>query len=275
MTADVFIIVVVSISIVIGMLRGMTKEILSLFSWAGAISLTIIIFPYAKDIARQNISHGLIADFVTACALFVLFLTILSILNYMCSNFVKKSALSGVDKFLGGVFGILRGVILLAIIDITACQWIISADAPPQWITESKLRPQVMKVANFLILVMPNTVQDKLVSHMSALNKANLIKFIKGDVIEDVVGSKVEEILTEEATPIAPEIIVDNEEIKISTEENSQLQEEEAKNLATLKPREPVNHENNEIATEVRKTEKERLDMQRILDTTDLDDDNV
>lgn len=272
-TADVFIIISVFISVLVGLFRGATKEILSLLSWCGAVFLTIIIFPHAKNIARGNISHGLIADFVTACVLFIIFLTILSIFNHMCSNFVKKSALSSIDKFLGAIFGVLRGIIIVALIDITACQWFISSESPPKWITESKLRPHIITVSNSLILIMPNSIQDMLISHMSILNRDSLLKFINYDFVGSPRKLKTDKIITKEAVPINSNLMTEDEsETMVSTEKEYQQLEEEAKNLATLKPKEIENKPIPGNATNALKNEKEKLDMSRLIDTTDMDD---
>lgn len=280
MTADTFIVIAVFISVLIGLFRGATREILSVLSWFGAVFLTIILFPHTKSIARANISHGLIADFVTVCVLFVIFLTILSLFNYMCSNFVNKSALSGVDKFLGAIFGVLRGVIIVSVVDIMLCQWFVSAENPPSWISESKLRPHIMKVANFLILIMPNSLQDTLVSHMSLLNKENLLRFIQNNAVNAASTSAVKKIVSQEAVPTASELIVDNEESEIKipqeflSDPTNLSQEEEAKKLATLTPKEIDTPIKNTIETgaNAHKTEKEKLDMQRLLDSTAIDE---
>ncbi|MDR2074761.1 MAG: CvpA family protein [Holosporales bacterium] len=257
LSVDTFILIAIFISVLFGFFRGVTKEILSLISWVGSVALTILAFPYAKNIARANIEHGLIADFVSACVLFVLFLTLLSILNYICSNFIKQSVLSGVDRFLGGVFGILRGIIIVAIIDMMVGQWLIS-DKTPDWINDSKFRPHIIKIANLVILMLPESIQKSLVSHMSSINKENLLKFIVDDISTQTdlgISEIKDEIAKVEATP--------------STNNNSDSQIE-AEKLATLKPKENTSNDKQTIVSS--KTSKEKLDMSRVLDQGTVDE---
>jgi membrane protein required for colicin V production len=251
LSVDTFILIVVFVSVLFGFLRGVTKEVLSLISWIGSVALTIFAFPYARDIARANIEHGLIADFVSACVLFILFLTLLSILNYVCSNFIKQSVLSGVDRFLGGVFGILRGIIIIAIIDMMVGQWLIS-DKTPDWINDSKFRPHIVKIANLVILMLPDSIQKSLVSHMSSINKENLLKFIVDDVSTQTdlgISEIKDEIAKVEASPI------------VNNNNDSQI---EAEKLATLTPKENTRNDKQTIVSS--KTSKEKLDMSRVLD---------
>jgi membrane protein required for colicin V production len=269
LSVDTFILIVIFISILFGFFRGVTKEVFSLISWVGSVALTVLAFPHARNIARASIEHGLIADFVSACVLFVLFLTLLSILNYICSNFIKQSVLSGVDRFLGGVFGIFRGIIIVAIIDIMANQWITS-DKLPDWVNDSKLRPHIVRIANFVILILPDFIQKTLITHMSSLNKDNLLKFIANDVaIQTNLGSSIikDEIAKVEASPAINMKGRSNEARLTGSINDNQI---EAEKLATLNPKE--NTSNNKQTIVSSKTSKEKLDMSRILDQGTLDE---
>ncbi len=272
---DLFIIGVVFISALCGIFRGATKEILSLVSWGGSIFLTIIIFPYVKNIARSNISHGLIADFVTACVLFVLFLTLLSVFNYICSNCVKQSMFRGVDRFLGGVFGVIRGIIIIAVADVMVGQWFIT-DEIPEWMEQSRLRPQIINIANFVVLVLPDSLQDKLVAHMSKINRENLFKFISDDVLNSQPGTLQNKTLVkaEAARNLDTSILTqEDNEIEILSDKGKEQQpfsqEEEARKLATLTPKDNSHLDENDVVS--KKTEKEVLDMQRLLDQDLID----
>lgn len=270
-TIDLGIFSTVLISVVIGIARGATRELMSLVSWFGSALLTVLLFPHVKEIARNNISHGLIADFITACVLFVLFLTLLSVLNYACSNFVKKSAFSGVDRFLGGIFGLIRGILLVAVVDIAICQWFVTGSQEPEWLQASRLRPQIMKISNCVILLLPESIQDVLVKKMSLVNKGNLLRFLKKEVIGEA-GEVVEESLIKGEAKISTE-----EEKTVSTlplDETTvdQKQEEEAKKLATLTTKVATEEAtNNSIQENAKKTEKEKLDIKRVLDTANLE----
>jgi membrane protein required for colicin V production len=261
---DVCIVVAVFISTIFGWCRGATKETLSLLSWIGSIVLSVVIFPHVKGIARANISHGLIADFVTACVLFVSFLTLLSVFNYVCSNFVKKSAISNVDKFLGAIFGIVRGIIFVAAVDMTASQWLLNGDVP-EFLEKSKLRSQVINVANSIIIMFPNSLQDQLVGHMSKINKNNLIAFIAGNTSANPNKAEQKKLVQSEAVlKSEEEFVMNTAPIDKSQDREAKNQEHEARRLATLKPKENNVPSSESVAP--KKTGKEILDMKRFLD---------
>jgi membrane protein required for colicin V production len=276
LTVDVFVGLVVFVSFVIGWIRGATREVLSVVAWVGGIYLTVIFFPHAKSIARAHIEHGLIADFVTSCFLFIAFLTVLSLLNYFFSNCVRRSALNTVDKALGGMFGVARAVILLAVIDIVAFQYIMSET--PDWIKNSRSHPVVSIVSNFIVLVLPSSLQDKIVSHLSVIGKQNLLDFVKNNVIDDLEGSASENVLhdSESAGTFADEVIQDEDDIsdsdkvgELPDDGEKKSESQTAKELATLKPKKSSSDNDESESKRKPKGKRFRMDMDRILSQTD------
>lgn len=255
-SVDIIIIFIVFLSFVFGWARGITKEILSVAAWIGGIYLSIVLFPYTKEFARSYISHGLIADFVTACALFILFLTTISLFNYFCSNFIKKSVLNITDKALGGVFGIVRGIIIVAILDLTIAQFM--PNQTPNWLQESRLRPTVTNISDFVILILPNNIQTKLLSHINQVKKQSLLEFIQNGLLTNV-GQDVHQMANNS-------VIAQNENDSSDDEyiDDDSEQSQTAEELATLKPKK-IQVEKKESTPNTR----ERNDMDRLLDQYD------
>ena len=262
---DIFICAVVLLSFIIGWARGATKEILSVVAWLGGGYLAISFFPYAKEFTRNYISHKLIADFVTACGLFILFLTLLSVFNYFCSNFVKKSMLNTTDKALGGIFGIARGAVILALFDLIINQCMLNET--PKFVENSKLRGVVTSISNFVILVLPEDLQGKILEHMSQVKRQNLMNFIKDRVVEKIIPDGSLNVLDAgsrnnveaENAKKTPEIAEDDEFIE---EESVPLNNgtQSAEELATLKPKKiTVTKKDKDLS------KKSKNDMDRIL----------
>lgn len=274
-SVDIFIFIVVLLSFLVGWASGATKEILSVVAWGGGIYLSISIFPYAKEITRTYISHKLIADFVTACGLFIVFLTLLSVFSYFCSNLIKKSVLNTTDKALGGIFGIVRGVVILAILDVVVNQCMFNET--PQCVENSKLRPMINGVSNFVILLLPEDVQDKVLSHMSQIKKQSLLDFVKEGVIEPISPNSIPNIFHEKTkSKVVAEGLNDTDSSSLQDDEFIEVDEDvsiggtqSAEELATLKPKKMViEKKENHISP------RGRNDMDRLLDQYDDVDEN-
>jgi membrane protein required for colicin V production len=267
---DAAICVVVALSFILGWVRGATREILSVVAWGGGIYFSIALFPHAREFTRLYIEHKQIADFVTACGLFIIFLTVLSVFNYFCSNFVKKSVLNTTDKALGGIFGIVRGAVLLAVCDVAMGQCMSDT---PKWMENSSLRPLIGNISNVVILVMPENLQDKVVAHMSQVKRKSLMDFVKDNVMENIEASESEiNTLRNSATGVIAENANTQDSRSITSEEEDVIEENElpvskkqtAEELATLKPKKSTVEKKGKNTTR-----RERNDMDRLLDQYD------
>jgi len=139
---------VIAVSAIVSLLRGFVREALSLCTW---ITAGIVAWYFAADIADQlaALDIQLFAIYhtriVAACILlFVISLMIGSLVNYLIYRVINLSSAGVMDKLLGMVFGIARGMILVlfvvGIINLTVLQ---EAD----WWQRSVLQPEFTKVA--------------------------------------------------------------------------------------------------------------------------------
>ena len=116
---------ILALSALMGVMRGITKEILSLLSWVGAVSMSYVLFPLTQHIARMQITNPMLADGVTMFAIFIIFLVVLTLVSHFLTSRVRQSALSGVDRSLGVAYGLLRGCALLFIFELViSCMWL-------------------------------------------------------------------------------------------------------------------------------------------------------
>ncbi len=113
--ADFAILVVVGLSCVFGLWRGLVREVLSLATW---IAAAVAVWLYNERLA------AMIPVFVEQpplrylTAFLVLFLGVLIIGNLLAkllSNMLEFAGLAALDSILGGVFGVLRGALIVGL----------------------------------------------------------------------------------------------------------------------------------------------------------------
>ena len=110
---DYIIIGIIAFSIIVSLLRGFVREVLSLASWVVAFIVASQFYPslaaYLTQIDSLYIRNG------TAIGiLFVLTLIVGAIVNFVIAQLVDKPGLTGTDRVLGAAFGLLRGVLIVA-----------------------------------------------------------------------------------------------------------------------------------------------------------------
>lgn len=121
MTAfDYVVLTILVASIVVSVLRGLVKEVLSLLAWLAAF---VIANRYGADMAAllpdavPGDAMRLVAGFAI---LFVLTLIVAALVNRAIAHIVAASGLRVVDRGLGGVFGLARGALIVMTLAILA-----------------------------------------------------------------------------------------------------------------------------------------------------------
>jgi membrane protein required for colicin V production len=112
-TVDLLVLAIVGISALLGLSRGLVRELLGLGSWLTAGYAAYRLGPSVMPMTRQAIGNPDIADPAAYAITFVVILILLSLLANLVGRLVQLSALGGLDRTLGLVFGILRGALVL------------------------------------------------------------------------------------------------------------------------------------------------------------------
>jgi len=144
---DYAIIGLIFISSIIGLIRGFIREAFSLALWIVAIWVGLT---FSRDFS--GFLEGIIsypsARIATAFAL-LFFITLIlgAIISYLLGELVKRTGLTGSDRFAGMIFGVARGFVVVAIIIMLAGLTPLPEDS---WWKESVLIPPFQSLAIWL-----------------------------------------------------------------------------------------------------------------------------
>ena len=126
---DIAAIAIVVFSGLLGLLRGLTREVLSVVAWVGAATLAIWAAPSAAPALDQWIHNPDLATPAAYALVFVVALVFFSIVAGIVGNVIAVSFLGGIDRTLGIVFGVVRGAVLISLAYIGLSK----AVAPERW----------------------------------------------------------------------------------------------------------------------------------------------
>jgi len=141
--ADWFILIVLIASGIISFARGFTKEFLSLFLWLAAFIAAISLEYLATPKINGFIGNEEISKIIAYIVVFLIFIFIGGMIIKFISKLIKWSGASGFDRFLGVVFGLMRGSIVLFVIFLLLPSGIKTTDL----INNSKITPIIQKYA--------------------------------------------------------------------------------------------------------------------------------
>ncbi len=134
---DVIILIVIGISALIALSRGLVKEVLSIVGWVLATMSIIYLLPVLMPFAKAHISNGILAGVVTALIILILFFIAWILLTDRLIGKIRTSKLNGLDRMLGLFFGVVRACLLIVLFYILV-SWMIPADKQSEVLTESR-----------------------------------------------------------------------------------------------------------------------------------------
>lgn len=156
---DYAILGVVLISAFISLVRGFVREALSLTGWIAAIWISLTFAGGLSGFFDSSIEDPTLRLIVAFAVLFVVTLIMSAVVNFFAAQLVQRTGLSGTDRFIGMVFGLLRGVLLIAILVLVA-----GMTTMPQsyWWKGSVFLDQFQALALWLRDFLPTSIVDNL-----------------------------------------------------------------------------------------------------------------
>lgn len=113
---------IIVLSAILAYSRGLVRETMAIAGWVGAAVLAFVLAPSAQPLIKEiPVLNTFIADncelsIVAAFAgVFALGLIVASLFTPLFSSVIQRSALGGIDQGLGFLFGVVRGVLLIAV----------------------------------------------------------------------------------------------------------------------------------------------------------------
>jgi membrane protein required for colicin V production len=154
---DVAVLIVVALSVLISLMRGVTREALSIASWVGAALVAWYGFGYAQELARQTIETNWLADAAALALVLVVPLIGFKLLAAMIADRLPGGSIGVLDRVLGMAFGAARGAVIasVAYLGLTMA---LAPDEQPDWMREALVLPYVQEGAELLRRLMPETL---------------------------------------------------------------------------------------------------------------------
>ena len=136
---DFTIIGVLTVSTIISLVRGFIKEAISLAIWFVAFFIASQFYPYlAAHLTHFN--DQMVRNGIAIAILFVSTLILGGLVNYLIARLVQFTGLTGTDRALGSVFGLIRGVLIASAALFFMDTFTASAES--QWWIQSRLIPE-------------------------------------------------------------------------------------------------------------------------------------
>ena len=112
---DIILIVIMLVSACLAMMRGLTREVLSIVAWASAGFGAFFLYEPLLPLAIQYIQPDNLAKGVLIGGSFFVILIVISLLVILVTEILLESRIGALDRTLGFIFGLGRGLLLVAV----------------------------------------------------------------------------------------------------------------------------------------------------------------
>lgn len=111
-TFDCIVVAVIALSALLGLWRGVVSEILALLAWVAAFFAARIWGGAAAEMLSAWLRDPALRQVLGFVAIFAITLLLFAVLRFFLSRLLRAVGLGLVDRFLGTLFGLLRGVLI-------------------------------------------------------------------------------------------------------------------------------------------------------------------
>ena len=151
---DFIIIAVLLVSATLSLIRGFTSEVLSVGGWIIAGYMAIFLGPLVKPLLAPYISLDWAVNIGAMLIVFLVTLVMFSLLSNAIAQSLKASGIGALDRSLGVLFGVGRGLFIIAL-GYFVTVLVVPEDQHPDWIANARLRPMLQTSTKFLVAVVP------------------------------------------------------------------------------------------------------------------------
>jgi membrane protein required for colicin V production len=144
---DYIILAILLISAIMGLVRGLLREAIAVITWFLAIVLAWTFASSLEPFMGGVLVGSPLRIWAARTIIFVGILLLGGAVSVVLGHYVRVSMFAGMDKFLGFVFGIVRGVVIVGAFTIAIQA--LSMDQDPKW-KNSRLMPYAIGVADAL-----------------------------------------------------------------------------------------------------------------------------
>lgn len=187
MIVDILVLAVLLISALIAFLRGVIREILTITGVVGGLAAAYfggpLLLPHMRGwfgveegIEPERLfgilPYDIVADALSYGAIFIVVVIVLSILSHFLAEGARSVGLGAVDRSLGFVFGLLRGIVLLGLLYLPV-HFFIDEDSKESWFASSKTHFYLERTAAAMAEFIPSDAVEEAEKNIEDIEEAS------------------------------------------------------------------------------------------------------
>ena len=156
------------VSAMLAMVRGFSREVLSIASWVGAAVAAYYLHPIVLPYVTPYVDNAQLALEIAAAAVFFVALIVITVITMKIADFIIDSRVGALDRTLGFLYGAARGVLVVAV-GLMFFNWLV-ANNPPAWVANAKSRPMLEAVGGKIQSLLPDDPENSIFDRLNPPN---------------------------------------------------------------------------------------------------------
>ncbi|MER9459039.1 CvpA family protein [Mesorhizobium sp. M0387] len=153
------------VSAMLAMVRGLSREILSVVSWAAAAAAAFFFYKPVLPYVQPYVESDKIAMAASAGIVFLIALIVVSVITMKLADWIIDSRIGALDRTLGFLYGAARGVLVVAVA-LLFFNWLAGAKAPA-WIANAKSKPLLETIGAKLGSLLPEDPENAILKKLN------------------------------------------------------------------------------------------------------------
>jgi membrane protein required for colicin V production len=152
------------VSAMLAMVRGFSREILSIASWVAAAAAAFFFYRPVLPYVQPYIDNEQLAMAAAAGIVFIIALIVVTVITMKLADFIIDSRVGALDRTLGFLYGAARGILVVAV-GLLFFNWLVGTN-PPAWIAEAKSRPLLESIGATLESMLPDDPENSILKQL-------------------------------------------------------------------------------------------------------------
>ena len=162
---DIILIGVMFVSALLAMIRGFMREILSIAAWVIAAVATLYAYAKFLPLAKSYFNNDIVAAGAVIGGPFLGTLLIVSIITVRFSDMVLDSRVGALDRTLGFLFGLARGLIIV-VVAFLFFAWLVPPRTQPSWVANAKSKVVLQSTGDWLMSMLPDDPESTILKRL-------------------------------------------------------------------------------------------------------------
>lgn len=154
------------VSAMLAMVRGFSREILSVVSWAASAAAAFFFYKPVVPYLLPYIDNEKVAMGAAAAIVFVIALIVVTVVTMKLADWIIDSRVGALDRTLGFLYGAARGILVVAVA-LLFFNW-LAGDKVPSWVEQAKSRPLLESIGAKIESMLPEDPENSILKHLNS-----------------------------------------------------------------------------------------------------------